>query len=57
MPNTFRRLRSSTNGFGVFSLGSIDDVDGQPYIQEYDSRPAKAVFQWLYGTLTGKQLS
>lgn len=57
MPNTFRRLRRSSNAFGVFSLGSIDDVDGQPYIQEYDSRSAKAVFQWLYGTLTGKQLS
>jgi hypothetical protein len=58
MPNTFRRLDRPTNSYGVFSLGTIeDDVDGQPLIQEYDSRPAKAVFQWIYKTLTGKQLS
>jgi hypothetical protein len=57
MPSTYRRLTSSSNGYGPFSLGSIDEVDGQPYIQEYDSRPAKAVFQWLYRTLTGKQLN
>ena len=32
-------------------------VDGRPFIQEYDSRPAKNVFEWIYKTLTGKQIS
>ena len=58
MPTTFRRLTRSTNAYGVFSLGAIEDqVDGRPFIQEYDSRPAKNVFEWIYKTLTGKQIS
>ena len=58
MPNTFRRLARSTNAYGSFSLGTIEEqVDGRPFIQEYDSKPARDVFEWLYKTLTGKKIS
>lgn len=57
MPQTFRRLSRGTNAYGVFSLGIIDDdVDGSPLIQEYSSKPAKRVFEWLYQTLTGQKI-
>jgi hypothetical protein len=58
MPNTFRRLAKSTNGYGVFSLGTIGNQDdGAPFILKYNSGSAKDVFEWLYRTLTGKQIN
>jgi hypothetical protein len=57
MPQTFKRLSKPTNAYGVFSLGTIDDeVDESPFIQKYDSKSAKSVFEWIYQTLTGKQI-
>ena len=58
MPSTFRRLSKSTNAYGAFSVGYVENnVGGEPFIHEYDSRPARAVFEWIYQTLTGKKLS
>ena len=58
MPSTYRRLAKATNAYGVFSLGLVDEnAGGDPYIHEYDSRPARNVFEWIYRTLTGKKLN
>lgn len=57
MPQTFKKLSSSTNSYGVFTLGTVvDEVDEIPYIQEYDSASAKRVFKWLYETLENQTL-
>lgn len=58
MPSTYRRLAKPTNAYGVFTVGTVEgNLGGRPYIHQYDSRPARNVFGWIYRTLTGKKLS
>lgn len=57
MPQTFRKInRRGTNAFRQFSLGSVNEVDGEPFIERYDAESPEKVFGWLYKTLTGKNL-
>jgi hypothetical protein len=56
MRQTFRKINRATNAFSQFSLGEVAEVDGQPYIRNYDDASPERVFEWLYRTLIGKNL-
>jgi hypothetical protein len=56
MPQTFKKINKTNNAFRHFTLGTIGEVDGQPYIRSYDAESPERVFEWLYRTLTGKHL-
>jgi hypothetical protein len=56
MPQTFKKINKSSNAFRHFTLGRVDEIDGQVYIRNYDSESPERVFEWIYRTLTGKNL-
>lgn len=56
MPFTWAKIGKSTNAYSSFTLGKVQEVDGNPFIATYDEEPAEKVFHWLYHTITGKHL-
>jgi hypothetical protein len=56
MRQTFRKINRPTNAYRHFSLGEVTEADGQPYISKYDETSPKMVFEWLYRTLTGRDV-
>lgn len=56
MPLTYARMSADNSTIGSFSLGRIQNVDGRPYISEFDSKSPEKVIKWIYKTISGKSL-
>lgn len=53
---TNAKLFNPKHSIAAFSIGTVDTVDGSPFLKSYEPSYAKAVVNWLYMEFTGKPL-